>query len=443
MNTESIENNGLISSSYFIPRENDEYHNLFKRVRVMPLYSFPPLKEFDLKIQEHVNRFFIHLDLDAFFAQVEQRDNPNLKGKPVSVGASPDGKKGIVMTASYEARARGIETGMSTYEAKIICPELICIPCCGPKYEHIIRRISEIVEEHLPPGNIERYSIDECFVDLSPVCRNYKQAIELALTIQRQIWKEEILTVSIGLSFNKTYAKIATKFMKPAGFTVVKQEDRYEMIYPLRANKIWGIGSRNERRLWKYCIYKIGDIASAGVGLMKKEFGINGYVFWRMARGEDTSGLVYKSYRSQNKSLGHHHTLNNTIYKKDDVAKEWRRIIEYLCRKMRAKKLVAKEFALTLRFNDLTYTGDKGKFPQYTNDDREVFATAKIIISRLYAPNKQMQARMFGMFVWDLRKDLDRSNLGFFEDTRNMPFNALDFLKEKYGDNIIRIGIEQ
>ncbi len=445
MELENVENQGIISSSYFIPRENDEYHNLFKRVRIMPLYSFPPLKEFDLKITEHINRFFIHLDLDCFYAQVEQRDNPNLKDKPVSVGSSRDGKKGIVMTCSYEARALGIDIGMSTFEARQKCPQLICVPCCGPKYEHIIRRICEIVEEHLPPGNIERYSIDECFIDLSPVCRNYKQAEELCHLIKLKIWREERLTVSIGLSYNKTYAKIATKFMKPAGFTIVKKETRDELIYPLIANKIWGIGNRNEKRLWKYCIYKIGDIANAPIGLMRKEFGINGYVFWRLARGEDTSGLIATNYRKQNKSLGHHHSLNDTVYTKEDVSKEWRRIIEYVCRKMRVKGLVGKEFSMSIRFEDLTYTAAKGKFHQHTNDDREVFQSAIDIMNRLYAPSKSLQARQFGMFIWDLQKDLQRKNLHLFgnEPTYDFPFHEMDMLKDRYGDNIIRIGVEQ
>lgn len=117
-----------ISSEFFIPREGDSYNDLFKRVRIMPLYSFPHIKDMNCKITEHRNRFFAHMDFDAFYAQVEQRDNPKLRGKAVSVGGTGGGK-GIVMTASYEARARGVDTGMSVMEARRICPELISLPC--------------------------------------------------------------------------------------------------------------------------------------------------------------------------------------------------------------------------------------------------------------------------------------------------------------------------
>lgn len=121
-----------ISSTFFIAREGNVYQDLFKRVRIMPLYCFPHIKDMNCNLKEHTSRFFIHMDFDAFYAQVEQRDNPKLKGKPVSVGGM-EGAKGIVMTASYEARAAGVKTGMSVLEAKKFCPDLISLSCYGPK----------------------------------------------------------------------------------------------------------------------------------------------------------------------------------------------------------------------------------------------------------------------------------------------------------------------
>jgi DNA polymerase-4 len=426
-----------ISSNYFIPRESSRSHHLKKRVRILPLYSFPHLKEFDYKITEHQNRYFIHLDFDAFYAQVEQRDNPRYRGKPISVGGTDNGR-GIVMTASYEARAQGVETGMSVYQARKLCPELISVPCYGPKYEAIVLNIMEMLKTHVPYDYIEQYSVDECFVELSPVAKNYEAAIKEARRIKDHIYEEENLTVSIGLSYNKSYAKLASKLQKPDGFTAIPREDK-EKIYKLPVSKLWGIGSRIQKRMWALNIHSIGDLAKANPGALKKEFGINGTVFYKMARGEDTSG-IYKRKRAE-KSLSHNHTLSRPIYKEHDVLEEARRMGEYICRKLRAGNQTAKMISLTIRFEDLSYQSAKGELPAYTNDDRAIFNLLKKLLSSVENPSKIKRVRMLGISAWELRADLKRENLSLFDDNLHNPFYALDSLKEKYGDKIIRIGV--
>ncbi|MCX6163867.1 MAG: DNA polymerase IV, partial [Ignavibacteriae bacterium] len=307
-----------LSSFFFIQRKEDGLPEIFKRVRLLPLYSFPHFKDFNLKITEHKNRFFIHLDFDAFFAQVEQRDNPNLQGKPVSVG-STTGEKGIVMTASYEARAFGIETGMSTWQAKKICPSLISVPCYGPKYESVTQNLMRGLKSFVPDDCIEQYSVDEVFVDISPVAKNFEEATEVAKKIKLKVRELEDLTCSIGLSYNKSFAKMATKFQKPNGLSVVTQEDKEKIIYPLRVKKLWGIGYRIERRLGALNILSLGDLAKANPAALRKEFGINGIVFQKLARGEDTSGIFKKT--AKEKCLNHHHTMQNNIYTEEDIKK--------------------------------------------------------------------------------------------------------------------------
>src|SRR3990172_10690893 len=211
-------NTGKISSSYFIPREDSRPAHLFKRVRMLPLYGFPHHKDVGHKDNLERNRFFMHLDLDCFFAQVEQRDNPKLLGKPVSVGGN-GGNKGIVMTASYEARAYGVAIGMSVVDARELCPDLISLPCYGTKYEAIALNIIDNIRKFLPEDCIEQYSIDECFLDITPVAKDYFQAAKFAWKIKKMVREIENLNVSIGLSFNKSYAKMSTKFNKPDGLT--------------------------------------------------------------------------------------------------------------------------------------------------------------------------------------------------------------------------------
>ena len=275
----------------------------------MPLYPFPHFKDLNHKIAEHQNRFFIHLDFDAFYAQVEQRDNPKFRGKPVSVGGSPGGK-GIVMTASYEARKLGVNTGTSVWEARRICPDLISLPCYGPKYEIIIHNIQKLLSSFVPEENIEQYSIDECFVDITPVVKDFTQAGELAKRIKKEIRDFEHLTSSLGVSFNKTYAKMATSFNKPNGLTIITQNDR-QKIYRLPVKKMWGVGARIAKRLGAMNITTLGELANSPIEAMRREFGVNGIVFRKLARGEDTSEIFKKT--SHEKCLNHHHTLSKNI----------------------------------------------------------------------------------------------------------------------------------
>jgi DNA polymerase-4 len=390
-------------------------------------------------ITEHHNRYFLHLDLDAFYAQVEQRDNPNLRGKPVGVGASTDGK-GIIMSASYEARRVGIDSVMSAYEALKICPTLVCLPCCGPKYETILNNIFNIISDYVPQKCIEKYSIDECFVDLTGAGRNFSETEAISKEIKERIKTSENLTVSMGLSYNKTYAKLGTKFNKPDGFTRLEKSDR-EKIFPLPAKSIWGIGTRIDRRLRLLKIKTIGDLANAHPAVLKKEFGINGIVFRKMARGEDTSEIFRK--QRPEKSFSHQHTLDKPVYDTGDVVSEIRRIAEYLCRKMRSKKLVGKKLILTIRYENLLYDFAESNMQEHTNDDRIVVNTAMNLFKKLFPPQKTIRARMFGMCVTDLYTDPGSYNLELYASRTPMPFHALDALKEKYGEGIIRLGLDK
>ncbi|MCY7361423.1 MAG: DNA polymerase IV [Ignavibacteria bacterium] len=428
-----------ISSEYFIPREGDNFNDLFKRVRIMPLYSFPHIKDMDCKITEHKNRFFVHMDFDAFYAQVEQRDNPKLRGKPVSVGGMGGGK-GVVMTASYEARAFGVDTGMSVLQAKQFCPNLISLPCYGPKYEAITLNLLNALKEFVPEECIEQYSVDECFADLTHIAKNFYQASKIASEIKKRILEIENLTASMGISYNKTFAKLATKLQKPDGLSVVTQENRKDKIYSMSASKLWGIGRRNSLRMAALGVNTIGDLSESSQALMRKEFGVNGIIFRKLARGEDTSEIIRKTKKE--KSLNHYHTMSEPVYRHEDVKKEIRRIGEYITRKLRAKELVAGYMHLSVRFENLKYDSDVVRLTSYTNDDREIFDTAMKVYKTLFKPTVQLKARQFGMGVYDLHNDLKETNLNLFENTVLLPYTALDKIKSKYGEGMIRVGIE-
>ena len=429
-----------ISSSFFITRGAGKGAKIFKRIRFMPLYSFPHHKDLDYKIEQHIRRYFMHLDFDAFFAQVEQRDNPKLRGKPVSVGGN-GGIKGIVMTSSYEARALGVRTGMSVFEAKQICPELISVPCYGPKYEAILLNIIEAFMKLVPEECIEQYSIDECFLELTPVVKDYFSAIRFAWMIKKLVRRLENLTISVGLSFNKSYAKLATKFRKPDGLSVIREENRPD-IYTLPAAKLWGVGSRIERRLASIGIFTIGDLANCNFHAVHKELGINGVILRKIARGEDTSVITAGKPKRVEKSFNHHHTLTEPIYKNEDITNEIRRIGEYMCRKMRYKNLAGKHLFLTLRYDDLSFVSEDIKLFSPTNDERDIFEAAMYLYKKFPEPDAFHRVRMFGMTIFHLNP-VTGYNLDLFRQQPILPYKEIDHLKEKYGENIIRVGLNR
>lgn len=427
------------SSAFFNPVDKDKPFSIFKRVRMMPLYRFPCLKEYNLGIKEHTNRFFLHLDLDAFYAQVEQRDNLNYRGKPVGVVSLPDTiTKGIVMTASYEARKLGVDTAMTTYQAKTICPELILVPCYGQKYEAILFNILSFAKKYVPDEAIEQYSIDECFVDFTSVCRDFKTAEKLARDFKEFIRNQENLTCSMGLSFNKTYAKMATKLRKPDGFTTIRQYDR-GVFFPMSVDKIWGIGNRIRPRLNYLGVWTIQELANCPDNILRKEFGINGIAYKRMARGEETAEIFRKE--SHEKSLMHQHSLTYPICNKFECEEEIGRRVEYIGRKLRSKNLVAKRMWLIERFTDLTFDVEEYKLNQHTNKDRKLYEYALELYKKMKKPTEELKVQMYGVMVSELQDDLQNENYELFHQQKELPYKAIDFIKMKYGENMLRVGI--
>ena len=431
----------LASSQFFIPREEDQFNQMFRRVRLMPLYSMVHIKELNLNLRDNTRNIFFHMDIDAFFAQVEERDNPKYKKMPISVGGWGD-FGGICMTCNYEARRLGVDTGMSVVEAKNICPELISLPCDGQKYESIVFEIQEIAKQYFPEDQMEQYSIDECFWSGKGLFKNIDEAEKFAQKIKKEIYKYQKLTVSIGLSYNKSYAKMATKFNKPDGLTVIRPQDKEKMLYKLPVSKLWGIAHRMERRMNAMGIITLGDLAKYNSHWIRKEFGINGIVLQKCASGNDTSDIFVKPFDSE-KMIGHHHTMQTDIYDEDEVKAEIRRMCEYVARKLRSKNKVTGRVSLYIRFDNLYSTGGEYKFKNfYTNNDDEIFsAVLEIYKNFKYKPHKFCQLRMTGIDCGQLHTDTGERNLKLFEEEKNLPFKELDFLKMKYGESIIRLGL--
>lgn len=234
-------------------------------------------------------RCILHIDMDAFFAAVEQRRRPELVGKPVVVGGEGDPhKRGVVSTASYEARKFGIHSAMPLRTAYRLCPEAVFLPVDYEEYSRVSASIKKILREFTPI--IEDVGIDEAFLDISP---NAKSCEETAGEIKKRIARETGLTCSIGISHNKLLAKIASDMNKPDGLTIISEEDIRKCIWPLPARKLWGVGPKTEVRLEEMGIQTIGQLAAVPLEKLIDEFGKSyGSYLFESSKGGDESPLV-------------------------------------------------------------------------------------------------------------------------------------------------------
>jgi DNA polymerase IV (DinB-like DNA polymerase) len=234
----------------------------------------------------------MHVDLDAFFAAVEEKNHPEYKGKPIIVGADPKqgSGRGVVSTCNYATRKLGIRSAMPISRAWKLCPQGVYLPVNYELYEQVSSRIMRILRAYA--DKFEQLGIDEAFLDVSQTTSSFEEAEELARKIKSAIRDEEGLTCSVGIGPNKLVAKIASDHRKPDGLTVIREDSVKQFLRPLSVEKIGGIGKKTKERLNSMGIRTIGDLASYDVTRLRKAFGSWGEEFHRMSQGIDESEIV-------------------------------------------------------------------------------------------------------------------------------------------------------
>ena len=228
-------------------------------------------------------RKIIHIDMDAFFASVEQRDNPELRGKPIAVGF--DGPRGVVSTASYEARRFGVHSAMPIATAKRMCDSLIIVPCRHSHYKEVSQKIHEIFLRYT--DLIEPISIDEAFLDVTTNKKGIEMAVDIAREIKSAIREELNLTASAGVSYNKFLAKIASDYRKPDGLFVIHPERALDFIASLPVEDFWGVGPKTLETMHKIGVFNGGQLRACTLRFLTDVFGKAGAVFYNFARGID------------------------------------------------------------------------------------------------------------------------------------------------------------
>jgi DNA polymerase IV len=381
-----------------------------------------------------LQRIIIHVDMDAFYASVEQRDYPELQGKPVVVGADPEGGKGrgVVCAASYEARRYGIHSAQPISRAYRLCPHAVFMPVRMDHYVSVSRRLMEIFNRCTPL--VEAVSLDEAFLDLTGSVRLMGNAVKTAQRIKSEIRHEQRLTASIGIAPNKLLAKIASDLNKPDGFVVVNREKIGEFLNPLPVRRIWGVGEKIEKKLIQLNIRTIGDLSRFSLEELKIRFGRNGEVLSRLSRGEDESPVVPDRNA---KSLS-----NEVTFEKDESDRFiclntllW--LSEKVSFRMRSQQIQGKTVVLKIRDCDFT-TVTKRHTMNHSTDATDIIYS---VVKKLFEKNQLARSiRLLGVGITQLsRTDGDQTDL-FQDDRKEKITRAVDKLKIKYGEHIILKG---
>jgi DNA polymerase IV (DinB-like DNA polymerase) len=334
----------------------------------------------------------MHVDLNAFFASVEERENPELKGKPIVVGAPPkEGEgRGIVNTASYSARQFGIRSGMPVSEAYKLCPQAFFIKPNFELYEKVSQNVMEILKNYA--DKFEQGGIDEAFLDVSSY--GLENAINVANLIKEKIFETEGITCSIGIAPNKIIAKMASDFKKPDGLTVVKEEDVKKFLFPLPVEKLLGVGRKTKTKMEDMDIRTIGDLANYRIQSLEERFGIVGFYFHQIANGIDDSEVA--SY-SERKSFGRETTFEKDVDDNERILKTTEALAEQVIED--SKGFSFRTVTIKVRYENFeTHTISK-TLSVITNNSENLKFFAKQLLIPFIGKNK---IRLIGVRVSNL-----------------------------------------
>ena len=351
------------------------------------------------------SRKIIHIDMDAFFAAIEVRDNPALRGKPVIIARDPrqSGGRGVVSTCSYEARAFGVHSAMSSKEAYERCPQGIFISGNYEKYQEVGRQVREIF--HRYTDLVEPMSIDEAYLDVTENKLGISSAVKIAKLIQYDIWNELHLTASAGVSYNKFLAKIASDMEKPRGLTVILPQDAQEILSKLPIEKFYGVGKKSVPRLHDMGIYTGADLLEIPEMTLIDHFGRFGYDLYRRARGIANSPV--KTHRVR-KSIGKERTYGKLLYRMEDIQKELSGLAQRVVQSLGRHQKVGKTIVVKIRYADFQTLTKRRTLDIPTNDEEVILRIATEIVDQVGELDRGV--RLLGITLTNLEEKASQSS---------------------------------
>src|SRR6186997_3113968 len=373
-------------------------------------------------------RTILHVDLDAFFAAVEQRDRPELRGKPVIVGGDPRGR-GVVSAASYEARRFGVHSAMSLNEAVRRCPDGVFLPVDGRRYQRASRDVMAVLRRFTP--QVEPISIDEAFLDVTGSRELFGDGATIARRIKDAVRDEVGLTASVGVASTKLVAKIASDLRKPDGLVVVPVGEEEAFLAPLPMSRLWGVGEKTAVALKDYNVRTIGDLAALPPDLLIRRFGKHGASLVARARGVDAD-TVHEGDPA--KSVGHEHTFDVDTSDPELIERTLLAMADGVAGRLRSAGVRAGTVAVKIRDSGFRTITRQRTLPEPTDMTGPIYATA---LDLARPEIRGMRVRLLGVTASNLG---EREQLSMFESgdpRQRRAIEAADSLRRRYGEGTV------
>ncbi len=349
-----------------------------------------------------IERKIIHIDMDAFYASVEQRDNPELRGKPVAVGHAEE--RGVVAAASYEARRFGVRSAMSSLKAKRLCPQLIFVSGRMEEYQAVSRQIHEIFHEYT--DIIEPLSLDEAFLDVTENKPGILLAVDIAKEIKQKIKERLNLVASAGVSYNKFLAKIASDYRKPDGLCTIHPDQSLKFIARLPIERFWGVGPVTAKKMHSLGIHNGEQLRTRSLDLLAREFGKMGAVYYDFSRGIDLRPVEAIRIR---KSIGCEHTLEKDINKHSSVIIELYHVAVELVGRLAPKKFRGNTLTLKIKFHDFNQITRSITQPKELTTLEVILPLAKQLLKEV--DYEQHPIRLIGLSVSNPREEEEKGEV--------------------------------
>ena len=406
------------------------------------IMGFSWRRMFQFKSQGNLSRVILHCDLNNFFASVAIKLHPELRDKYIAVCGNPSLRKGIVLAKSENAKKMGVKTGMAIWQAKQICPEIEIVPTDYAAYSLYSKKVQAIYYRFT--NQVEPFGIDECWLDVTHSQKLFGNGLQIAEQIRNAVKTELGLTISVGVSFNKTYAKLGSDLAEPDAVVAITLENYQQLIYPLPISNLLFIGKKTQLLLTKLNVNTIGDLANYDVNLLKGFLGINAEKLVAAARGEDYSNVSDYLFHEVPRSVGNGTTLPFDLTNKNEVEAVLYLLAEKIAFRLREQNLQGYTVHLSIKDPALQWCGAQTSLPYPTHTVLTIRRTASALFDQLWIQKPFHPVRALRIAVANLT---DAPNLqtnllvDLNDEAKNQALDdAFDKIRRKYGTEQIMLG---
>jgi DNA polymerase-4 len=390
-----------------------------------------------------MKRIIFHIDQNCYFASVEMISRPELRDVPMAVAGDAKLRHGIILAKNEPAKKYGIKTAEAIWQAEAKCPNLVLVDAHHEKYEFYSKKLREMYSEYT--DRVEPFGLDECWLDMTGVVSDYAEAEEVALEIRNRVKEEFKLTCSVGISFNKVFAKLGSDYKKPDATTVFSDTDWKDKIWPLPVSDLLFVGKHTTERLSKINVKTIGDLAQTDGEFISRYLGKAGVVLWEYANGLDDAPVAESGYKRIPKSVGNSTTTAEDMTSDRQIEKTLHMLSESVAMRLRKHSLKGSVVQITVRDCDLGIYEKQRILYRATDDAKEIYEAAKELFKESYDWNKGV--RSIGVRCTKLVRSDSGEQLSLFTEVQaserdNKLNKAIDDINRRYGKSVVKSAAE-